>query len=429
MNIRQIALLLMTAGLLLAAGIGIGWRLAQPPAQPPAANPPAATTPAPGKILYWYDPMAPQQHFPQPGKSPFMDMELVPRYAEPAETPPPETAAAMPALRIDPAFTQNLGLRLANVGRIPLAASIEVSGGIDFNQRDVAVVQSRGQGYVERTWPLAVGDVVRAGQPLADILLPEWTAAQQEYLSVRAMQDPTLLAAAGERLLLAGMPADMIRQLQRSGRVQTRYTVTAPIAGVIQALEVRNGMTLTTAQTLARINGLDTVWLDAALPEAQAEAIGVGANVEARLTAFPDRVFTGRVAAVLPALRESSRSLTLRIELLNRDRQLRPGQSARVTLHAAAAGSGLAVPTAALIRTGKRTLVMVADGNGRFTPTEVAIGREIGDSTLITAGLTDGQQIVASGQFLIDSEASLSGLEIVPLPGAGPQPLHAEDQP
>ena len=280
-----------------------------------------------------------------------------------------------------------------------------------FNERDVAIVQTRSGGFVERVWPLAVGDVVKAGQPLAEILVPEWAAAQQELLAVRGFNDKQLLSAAHQRLLLQGMPEKLIRQLEKTGTVQTYYTIGAPIAGVIQTLEVRNGMTLSRGQTLAQINGLSSVWLEVAVPEAQAEAISLGDSAKVRLSAFPERSIEGRVTTILPMLNESSRSVRVRVELKNPRQQLRPGLSAQVTLSSVSQDTALAVPSEALIRTGKRTLVMVASEQSRYTPQQVSVGHEIGNETVISAGLEEGQQVVASGQFLIDSEASLNSIE------------------
>lgn len=401
---EKIPVSLLAGVLLLALGAGGGWWWAKRTTAhdtPVAANQPAPPQ-AERKVLYWYDPMSPQQHFDKPGKSPFMDMELVPKYAD--------EAGEAGGVRIDPAVAQNLGVRLAKVERIPLAAEVEATGLVSFNERDVAVVQSRAGGFVERVWPLAPGDVVRAGQPLVELLVPEWTAAQHELLAVRSMGDAALLAAARDRLRLLGMSEALINEVERSGQPRPRYTVTLPRGGLLQSLEVRAGMSVTAGQTLASVNGLSTVWLEAALPEIYAASVRIGDIAEARLPAFPDQPIAGRVSAILPALNEATRSLRVRIELPNRDARLRPGLSAQVRLTTASTGSALAVPTEAVIRTGKRALVMVAGEQGRYVPVEVTLGREIGVRTVIANGLSEGQEVVASGQFLIDSEASLAGV-------------------
>ena len=390
-------------------GLGIGWLAGR--LWPPAAvvDKPPAAAPGPAghqrEVLYWYDPMVPQKHFDRPGKSPFMDMALVPRYADEAADVPDT-----PGLRVPAAQVQRLGLRTATVTRIALAVPVEASGVIGFDQRAVTVLQSRAAGFVERAWPLAPGDVVAAGQPLARLRVPQWAAAQAELLAVRASGDDALLAAARERLLSLGMDTAQVAGLERGGHAAAVYTVRAPVAGVIESLDLRAGMTLARGQTLARLNGLDPVWLEVAVPQAPAGQVRAGARARARLDAEPGQVLGGRVMAVLPALAQESRSLRVRVELPNPDGRLRPGQAARVRLTGDGAQTALAVPTEAVIRTGTRTLVMVAEPDGRFRPRAVEIGPEVGERTVIETGLKQGEQVVASGQFLLDSEASLLGI-------------------
>jgi Cu(I)/Ag(I) efflux system membrane fusion protein len=355
-----------------------------------------------GEVLYWYDPMYPQQKFDQPGKSPFMDMQLVPRYADAGD----DSAA----VSIDASITQNLGMRLASVSRGTLSNSLEVVGNLTFNSRDIAVVQARSGGFVERVYARAPEDVLPAGAPLADLLVPEWVSVQEDYLALRDAGAPELLAAARQRLRLAGMPAALIARVERSGTVQTLWTVTSPIAGVLQELSVREGMTLAAGQTLAIINGLRSVWLDVAVPEAEAQGLHAGQEVEARLPAFPGEVLQGRVDAILPEANLDSRTLRVRVELANPGGRLRPGLTAQVRLSRVAEQSALFVPSEAVIRTGRRALVMLAEGDGRYRPLEVRLGREAEGKTQILQGLEEGQQVVASGQFLLDSEASLRGV-------------------
>jgi len=404
MNALRKILFAAAGAALLALGAAIGgwWARDAGTAAPATPSAASAAPQSPGKALYWYDPMFPQHHFDQPGKSPFMDMALVPKYAD--------DGRAATGVHIDPRVTQNLGLRQAVVERVPLVTVVEASGILGFNERDVSVEQARVGGFVERVWPLAPGDMIGAGQPLAELLVPEWTAAQHEMLALRASGDADLLAAARERLHLLGMPEALIGEVERSGQTRARFVVRSSRAGVLQSLEVRSGMTLMAGQTLARINGLATVWLDVAVPEASVGSIRIGSKAQVRMAAFPETTLTGRVAAVLPTLADASRSLRVRVELPNRDGGLRPGMSAQVSLTDGAAGTALAVPTEAVIRTGKRAMVMLVEPEGRFAPVEVTLGRELGERTLVTTGLSEGQKVVASGQFLIDSEASLSGI-------------------
>lgn len=362
----------------------------------------AEKAPDKGKVLYWYDPMYPQQRFDKPGKSPFMDMQLVPKMAD--------ESGAGAGVKIDPAVLQNLGSRLAAVTRIPLSNQIEVTGIVGYNERDIAIVQSRVAGFVEHTWPLAPGDIVKAGQPLVEFLVPEWAAGQYELLAVRSTKDASLLAAARDRLRLLGMSEQMISDVEKSGKPRTRYTVSAPIGGLLQALDVRPGMTVMAGQSLARINGLSTVWLEAAVPQDMAAVAQIVGSAQVKIDGFPGEPITGRITTILPMLSDATRSLRVRVELPNRDGRLRPGLSAQVVLGHTDNATALSVPTEAIIRTGKRALVMVAGEKGRFIPVEVTLGREVHERTVILAGLEEGQQVVSSGQFLIDSEASLSGV-------------------
>jgi Cu(I)/Ag(I) efflux system membrane fusion protein len=375
-------------------------------------NAPAATsTSADGrKILYYYDPMFPSQKFDKPGKSPFMDMELQPKYADNDGA----AAGATAGVTIDPSAMQNLGIRVVAAQMGSLAATLNVTGSVDFNQRDVAIIQARSGGFVSRVYARAPGDVIRAGAPIADVQLPEWGGAQTEFLSVKRLGRPDLTTAARQRLRLMGMSDGLISSVERSGRTNGTITITSPISGVIQTLDARSGMTLGQGQTLAQVTGIGTVWLNAAVPEAQASAVRIGHSATATLTAFPGDAFGGRIIAILPTAQTDSRTLTVRIELANRSGRLRPGMFANVAI-GDNAKPALLVPSEAVIRTGTRTIVMLATSDGRYHPAKIRTGREGGGQTEILEGLAVGEKVVASGQFLLDSEASLTGIEVRPL--------------
>jgi Cu(I)/Ag(I) efflux system membrane fusion protein len=412
----RLRLVLSCAAIALVAGAG-GYGLARL-----QSHPAAATAPGPQggrKVLYWYDPMVPAQHFDKPGKSPFMDMQLVARYAD-------EGGGAAPGVRIDPATIQSLGVRMATVVRGDFATDVDVTGVLDFNQRDVAIVQARAVGFVQRVYARAPGDVVNAGAPIADLLVPTWGGAEAEYLAVRRTGDPVLESAARQRLRLLGMPDGLINAVAGDGRPRTIVTLSTPIGGAIQTLDVRQGMTVAMGQTLAQISGLGTVWLNAAVPEAVIGQVRIGETVRAELAAFPGETITGRVTAILPTAQADSRTLTVRVELPNPRGRLKPGMFATVHI-GGAAHPALFVPSEAVIRTGTRALVMLAGDGGRFQPVEVQLGREDRDRTEILAGLDEGQKVVASGQFLFDSEASLAGVQVRPLTASAP-PAAAQPQ-
>ncbi|MHB1332663.1 MAG: efflux RND transporter periplasmic adaptor subunit [Sulfuriferula sp.] len=386
-----------------------------------------ASSPAPTerKVLYWYDPMVPLQHFDKAGKSPFMDMALVPKYAD-------EGGGGSDAgtVRIDPRVTQNLGVRTGTVTMGNLTHKLQATGVLAFNERDVSIVQARAAGFVERVFAHAPGDVVRAGSPLVTMLVPEWSGAQQEYLALKKSGDASLIAAARQRMQLLGMPSQLIRQIERSGVPHPEVTITFPMGGVIRELGIRTGMTVLSGQTLAKLNGLGTVWLDVAVPEAQAQQIRVGQAAQARLPALPGEVVSGHVTDILPEANLDSRTLKVRVELPNKHNRLRPGLTAQVQLMNGNDQNRLLVPTEAIIRTGKGAMVMVAESGGHYRPVEVQIGSEAGDKTAVLSGLSEGQKVVTSGQFLIDSDASLQGIVAAAdapdsHPDAQPAPAHA----
>ena len=361
------------------------------------------------KVLYWYDPMVPQEHYDNPDTLSSMGMKTIPKYADETE--------GTAGVTIDPARTQSLGLRTATARTGTLGSPLTATGSIDFNQRDIAIVQARASGFVQRVYARAPGDVVGAGAPLADLLVPEWAGAQAEYLAVRRTGDAALARAARQRLALLGMPPGTIAAVERGGRPHNVITIATPTGGAIKSLGVRAGMSVTAGQTLAEVNGLGTVWLNAAVPEAMTGAMRLGQPVSATLSAYPGERFSGRVAAILPSVEAESRTLTVRIELPNRGGRLRPGMYANVDF-GGRQRSALLVPSEAVIRTGRRTLVMLAQPKGRYQPAEVRTGAEAGGETEILAGLAEGENVVTSGQFLIDSEASLSGVEARPISGA-----------
>ena len=373
------------------------------------------------EVLYWYDPMYPQQKFDEPGKSPFMDMDLVPRYAD--------EGGNGASMSIDPSVMQNLGMRLATATRESISQSLEATGALMFNEREVAVVQARAGGFVERVYDRAPEDVIEKGAPLADLLVPEWAAAQEEYLALKGIGQPQLLSAARQRLRLAGMPPEVITHLERTGKARPVWTVTSPIGGVLNSLDVREGMTVSAGASLARINGLDNVWLEVAVPEAQVSNLAKGQSVTARLPAFAGETLEGKIQAVLPQANLDSRTVRVRVELPNPQGRLRPGMTADVTL-SRDVENALVIPTEAVIRTGKRVLVMLAEEEGRYQPVAIRTGREFDDKTEVLEGLEAGQKVVASGQFLLDSEASLRGLTAQPLEqpasSAGPALHEAE---
>jgi Cu(I)/Ag(I) efflux system membrane fusion protein len=413
MNTRTLIIVVAAAAIAAAGGYGAyrfgmdrGMQMtAHESAAPSPAQNPANVDPATGrKVLYWHDPMVPGQKFDKPGKSPFMDMELVPVYAD--------DAGDSGNVTISPRMQQNLGVRTAEVTTATLAQKLDAVGSIAYNDRDVAVVMARVGGFVERLYARAALDPVRKGQPLVEIYVPDWIAAQEEYLAVKRMQGQgteALLAGARQRMLLAGMTEDQVHAVESGNKVQPRFTLTAPIGGVIAELGVREGMTVAAGAMLFRINGLGSVWIYAEIPESRAPLVRLGSSVEARTPALPGQVFRGHVAAILPEVNPATRTLKARIEVANAGGHLTPGMFASVDFTPSAKGAALVVPSEAVIQTGQRRLVVVQLEDGKFQPTDVETGVEANGQTEIRKGLTAGQKVVVSSQFLIDSESSLKG--------------------
>lgn len=357
-------------------------------------------------ILYYVDPMVPGKNFEAPGKSPFMDMMLVPRYAGAGD-------ADAGLVSVSPRIQQNLGLRTATVMEGTLSAGISAVGNIAWNERLQTTLSSRAMGYVEKLHVRAVLDTVAKDQPLLDIYVPDWVAAQEDYLAITRMQGTdldVLRKAALQRMRQVGMSEEQIRQVTESATLQPRLTLRAPQAGVLTELMVREGGTVMPGMLMLRLQGTQTVWAEAEVPESQIAELRPGMAVRANSPAFPETTFEGRVQALLPQVDASTRTFKARLELRNPGAQLMPGMLVQMQFTGAARKVTLLVPSDAVIRTGQRNMVMLAEESGYYRPMEVKTGREANGKIEILAGLDLGQNVVVSGQFLIDSEASLRGL-------------------
>lgn len=353
-------------------------------------------------VLYWHDPMVPATKFDKPGKSPFMDMQLVPVYADEATGNGVSVASGV---------AQNLGIRTAIVRKADMQSRLEAVGVITQNERGTEVVQSRVSGYIEKLQVRAAFDPVRKGQALATIYAPEWASALEEYLGIRRAQAGTMLVdAVRARLRLLSIPDDVVARSEQSGAAQTRFTLTSPTTGVVAELGVRDGAMVSPGMTLFRISDLSTVWAMADVPEAVASQIRVGSSAEIQVTGLQDPI-AGKLSAILPDVDPATRTLKARIELRNPGLMLKPGMFVRVIFKPSSTAQALVIPQEAVIATGKRNVVIVAIAEGKYAPVEVQLGSETGPDVEVKSGLSEGQKVVASGQFLLDSEASLkSGL-------------------
>jgi Cu(I)/Ag(I) efflux system membrane fusion protein len=330
-----------------------------------------------------------------------MNMPLEPVYAD--------ESSAGPEVSIDPRVAQNLGIRVAKAEKAALQARLHAAGSVAFDERLTAVVQARVDGYATRLRVKAPLESVRRGQALVDIVAPEWLAAETEYLALldastdraRSVRD-----AARQRLIVLGVPEIEIRKIERDRKTPAATTVYSPAGGVVTELSVREGAAFAAGAPLFRINGLDTIWIDARLPEVQAGMLAPGTTAEVRASAWPGASFTGRVIALLPELDPATRTIPVRVEVRNAERRLAPGMFVTLDFRMPSSEPQLAVPTEAVIVTGTRNVVIVAVQGG-FDVREVVTGAEADGKTAIISGLSEGEAVVLSGQFLIDSEASL----------------------
>lgn len=419
--LKAIALALVGAGLAFG-GYWVGLR-GHGSMQPTAASQEAAgekNDPKTGrKVLYWHDPMVPGQKFDKPGKSPFMDMQLVPVYAD--------EAGGEGGVTVNPTLQQNLGIRYATVRREETRDAFELVGTTQFDESVAEVVQSRVTGYIERLHARAPMQRIKRGEPVTTLFVPEWIAPQEEYLALKRSGNDALASAARDRMRALSVPDSLVAQLERSGKAQRNLTLTSPVTGVITELGVREGAMVSPGMTVAKVAALNKVWLLAEIPEQQANQVRPGMQVEATFAGGADRSYSGKVREILPGVSTTTRTVQARLELDNRDGTLTPGMLMRVKVGSEKAVPRLLVPTEAVITSGRRSVVLVAGENNSIQPVQVTTGRDIGDDTEILSGLTEGQKVVASGQFLIDSEAKLKS--VLPKFAANEQVQGQQSQP
>jgi Cu(I)/Ag(I) efflux system membrane fusion protein len=356
------------------------------------------------KVLYWHDPMVPNQHFDKPGKSPFMNMQLEPVFAE---------EAGSSGIKVDAGLQQSLGIRYATVRRQEAAESFDAVGTTQFDESMSDVVQSRVTGYIDHLYANAPMQRVAEGAPIASLFVPDWLAPQEEYLALRNGRmdlSDGMLEAARARMRALSIPDGLIASLDRTGKAQTHVTLFARQTGVVTELNVRDGAMVSPGQTLAKVAGLSKLWLIVEIPESLALQVQPGMKVDATFAGDASQHFTGHLREILPGINTSSRTLQARLEIDNEGLKLTPGMLVRARISGARPVSRLLVPAEAVITTGKRSIVIVKNDDGRLQPVEVTLGNDSGDDTEVKSGLREGQQVVASGQFLIDSEASLKSV-------------------
>jgi Cu(I)/Ag(I) efflux system membrane fusion protein len=387
---RHIVLLLVLA-IGLASGLYLGRHTGNGAVEAP---------PAEREILYWVVPMDPNYRRDQPGKSP-MGMDLIPVYADEAE--------ADGGVSISPALENSLGVRSEPARVRPLWRRIEATGYVGFDETRISNINLRTQGWIVSLHVNSEGERVARGDLLFELYSPELVNAQKEYLQVLARGDQRLLQGAEAKLLALGMIRGEIEGIRRSGQSSQTIKVVAPQDGILTQLAVREGMYVQPNTIIMTLADLSSVWLLADVFESQADWVATDQAAEARLDYLPGSVFSGEVDHVYPVLDPKTRTLRVRLKFDNPAERLKPNMYARVSIFGKLRPRALTIPREALIRGPERDRVVVAVGGGRFTSREVLTGMESGAWVEILAGIEEGEEVVTSAQFLLDSEASLAG--------------------
>jgi Cu(I)/Ag(I) efflux system membrane fusion protein/cobalt-zinc-cadmium efflux system membrane fusion protein len=360
----------------------------------------ARTASARRAVKHWVAPLDPAYTSDGPGKSP-QGNDLVPVYVE---------EGGGPTVGIDPVVVQNMGVRVARAERKPLFRHIRALGTVDVAEDEVAVVNLRFSGWVEHLYVDETGVKVGKGQALAEVYSPELVAAQEEYLLALRTQgaDSQLAKSSRRRLTFFGMREADVQKLDESKQTLRTIAVRAPRDGFVLHKNVVLGARVVAGKDLFRIGNLQKIWINAEVYENDAPWVTLDAPATMELTFQQGKVYSGHVAYVYPTLNMKSRTLTVRLEFDNPGLGLKPGMFATVRIEARRKDGALSVPTESIIHSGERQIVFVALGRGRYEKREIVTGL-VADRYLteVIDGVDEGERVVVSGQFLIDSESQL----------------------
>lgn len=358
------------------------------------------------KIVYWKAPMDPTEIYEQPGKSK-MGMDLVPVYED-------ELVGGVD-IKIDPVVEQNMGLKVETVEKGPLNHIIKTYGHVTFDETRIGIVSQKTSGWIEKLYADYTGFEVKKGQPLYEIYSPALLASQEEYLSAyknykkhRSDLNKELLASAKKRLQYFDIADREIELIEKTGAVQKTLMVRSPYQGVVTHKNIIEGAYVKSGAGLFTISDLSTVWVEAHIFEYEQNLVYEGQEVEMTLSYNPDKVYKGKITYIFPYLQKKTRDVVIRTSFVNENDELKPDMFARITINTGTDKTGMFISSQAVIHSGDKQLVFVAKGNGQFTPREVTTGIYLEQGKVqVLSGLTSGDRIVVSGQFLLDSESKL----------------------
>ncbi len=351
------------------------------------------------EVLYWVAPMDPNYHSDEPGKSP-MGMDLVPVYAD--------ADNEVGIVKINPDMVQNLGVRTAKVERGKLWRLIEAVGYVAFDERKLSHVHLRTDGWIEKLNVKSNGEPVKKGDVLFELYSREVVNAQEEYIQSLRSKNDYLRRASRERLEALGMSKQQIREVAKKRRAFQQVRILASQDGIIHNLNVREGMYVKPNMEVMTLADLSSVWLLVDVFERQSDWVATGQPAEVRLGYLPGQVWEGNVEFVYPTIDPKTRTLQTRLRFNNPDEVLKPNMYADVRIYAGPKLDVLSIPREALIKSGgAQQHVILSLGEGRFRAVPVLAGMESDGRVEIIEGLNEGEKVVTSAQFLIDSEASL----------------------
>jgi RND family efflux transporter MFP subunit len=376
----------------------------------------AGTAAGDRQILFYRNPMDPSITSPEPRKDE-MGMDYVPVYAEDAES----VAAQGAVVTIDPSVQQNMNVVTQRIQRRDIAREVRTVGYFDYDQERMVSVTTKYPGFIEKTYVNYIGQPVKKGEPLFEIYAPELVQTEQELLAAKryvqslsdapagtAARAEALLEAARQRLAFWDIAPEQIRRLEESGEVFRTLQVVAPASGIVMLrMPGLEGMATRPGMELLHIADLSNLWLTVEVFDNQLPWLDIGSPATVTVSYFPGVNYRGRVRYIEPEVSEKTRTIQLTLDVPNRDRRLRVGMYGTVIFEPVTAPNAVTVPAEAVIRTGERDVVVVALGDGRFAPREVVLGSRGDGFIQVLEGLTEGDEVVTSSQFLIDSESNL----------------------